>query len=100
MLSTEEIQAFVEEEAVPAPLAGEAVVDEVYPRTILFRRTAGPCRITVFEGGHEILQQTPYAWLEKQHKEFDAPTRVSGEAGYNIKTPTAYSLQQNSPNPF
>ena len=48
-------------------LSPDAVQDETYGRTIYLRRTTGPSRLTLFEGGHEDLPAAACAWLE-QHK--------------------------------
>jgi hypothetical protein len=43
--------------------------DPLYPKhPVLFRRTSGNTRITLFEGGHEIVHHAGLAWLEKQRK--------------------------------
>ena len=42
--------------------------DPVYGRVIHLRRTAGPSRVTVFEGGHEGLPGAACAWLEHQRR--------------------------------
>ena len=39
------------------------VVDETYERRIHLRETAGKCRVTIFEGGHEGLPKPACAWL-------------------------------------
>jgi hypothetical protein len=33
---------------------------------VLFRRTSGNARITVFDGGHEIVHEAWLTWLEAQ----------------------------------
>lgn len=63
-----QIKTFVEKEMVPAELLSEKVNDDSYPKQVLFRRTAGPVRVTIFEGGHDILMGTAIAWLEKRKK--------------------------------
>jgi len=35
---------------------------------VLFRRAAGPARITIFEGGHEMDVQAALDWLAGQAK--------------------------------
>jgi poly(3-hydroxybutyrate) depolymerase len=62
----ETIAAMVETRAVPAGLrfAGS---DPLYrTRPVLLRKTAGNTRITVFDGGHEILHEAGLTWLEAQ----------------------------------
>ena len=50
------------------PLDGDQVVDETFDRAIYLRRTAGPSRVTIFEGGHEGIARAAIAWLEKHPK--------------------------------
>lgn len=45
---------------------GPPPADESYPKPVLFRREAGPVRVTLFNGGHEMLMDAAFAWLEKQ----------------------------------
>jgi len=58
------IDYIVAEEKIPPELAPEKVDDPLYGREILFRREAGPARITLFEGGHEIIYRAALSWLE------------------------------------
>jgi poly(3-hydroxybutyrate) depolymerase len=46
------------------PRESDNVKDSSYGRQIHLRRYAGPVRVTVFEGGHEILPEAAVAWLE------------------------------------
>ncbi|MCC6489842.1 MAG: prolyl oligopeptidase family serine peptidase [Candidatus Hydrogenedentes bacterium] len=39
--------------------------DPAYERPIFYRQTAGPSRITIFDGGHEDLPASACAWLEQ-----------------------------------
>jgi len=50
------------------PLASDQVDDETFGRAIYLRRTAGPARVTIFEGGHEGIPTATIAWLEKHSK--------------------------------
>ena len=38
---------------------------------VLFRRQSGAARITLFDGGHEILHDTALAWLQRQSRPSD-----------------------------
>jgi hypothetical protein len=52
---------------VPAHLQGEAVDDPSYgARRVLFRRASGKARVTIFEGGHEVVEAAALAWLVAQ----------------------------------
>ncbi len=62
----EEIATLEAEHTLQPP----AAQDESYGRVIHLRRTAGPSRVTIFEGGHEgdALADTACRWLEQQQK--------------------------------
>ena len=48
---------------------GPAVEDAAYaPRAVRFRRQSGQARVTIFEGGHEILHVPALNWLALQRK--------------------------------
>lgn len=61
-LTPEQIETMTKTESVPAPLkfSGE---QEPRKHEILFRRSAGPVRVTIFEGGHEGDLMTAMEWL-------------------------------------
>lgn len=68
-LTPDEIACFVEQEQVPASRAVSTADDPTYgAKKVLFRRQSGQARITIFEGGHELISQAALAWLEKQRK--------------------------------
>jgi hypothetical protein len=67
-LSDEVIQEFY---ATQRPPAGRAAAqpDPVYAdRPPVFRATHGNTRVTIFEGGHEMVHQAALNWLAKQRK--------------------------------
>lgn len=65
-LTEEEIAYFVREAKVPAHLK-QQVSDESYEeKRPLFRRHSGRARVTLFDGGHELVPQAALTWLEKQ----------------------------------
>lgn len=67
-LSEAQVRAFAAEPRVPAGLA-EAREDPSYgDRRVLFRRGSGAVRVTIFDGGHEIIHQAALAWLAAQQK--------------------------------
>ena len=68
-LSEEQISGFVKNRKVPESLRDERAEDPAYTKSVLFRREAGPVRLTVFDGGHDILMETAFVWLEQQKKE-------------------------------
>ena len=63
-----DIEFMTREQQVPGPLAKERESDPERKRSVLFRRVAGPVRITLFEGGHEIEQAAAWQWLGRQQK--------------------------------
>jgi dienelactone hydrolase len=67
IVSAEDITFFVEKQAVPEKLKKEGS-GKVAGRDIHFRRTSGNCRITIFEGAHNILHNPSLNWLEQQRK--------------------------------
>jgi hypothetical protein len=64
-----EIEFITAEAKIPQRLAGERLVEEAGRKhAVLLRRSAGPARITIFEGGHETDFPTAIRWLEVQQK--------------------------------
>ena len=68
MIDRNLIESFVINDAIPEELREERINDASYTREILFRREAGPVRITIFEGGHDILYKPTFEWLSRQSK--------------------------------
>ena len=67
-LTAEEIAFMTAEQKVPPSLAGECEKDPERQKAVLFRRVAGPVRITLFEGGHDDDIAAAVAWLSRQRK--------------------------------
>lgn len=68
-ITPDAITWFVEKEQVPPSLAAGAADDPTYgAKKVLFRRQSGQVRVTIFEGGHELLPEAALAWLEKQRR--------------------------------
>ena len=68
-LSPALIGEFVKTAKVPAALRKEAAVDARYGRkTVLFRRKSGAARVTIFQGGHEIIPEAGLQWLAEQNR--------------------------------
>lgn len=62
----EEIISRIErEEAVPEGYERRSIVDAVYGRRIHLRRENALARLTLFEGGHEILYDAAFSWFER-----------------------------------
>ena len=59
LVSVETIRTLSEEK----PVGRGARFDKAYGRGIYLRRHAGPTRVTVFEGGHEMIAPAACTWL-------------------------------------
>ena len=69
VIDEQAIERFETGETVPPELASEREDDPDYGNNqVLFRRSAGPARVTVFEGGHEGIPRAACDWLSRQHK--------------------------------
>jgi len=62
-LSDEQIRAICMTRRVPPELADERVDEPGRKHPVLFRRTVGPARVTLFEGGHAGDPPTAIRWL-------------------------------------
>lgn len=68
-LSEDEISFFVEKARVPDHLL-VTLSDPTYgKKQPLFRRESGKARVTIFDGGHEIIYAAALSWLSHQRKE-------------------------------
>lgn len=67
-ITPEEIDFMVKTEKIHDSLSREKVNDPDRKNPVLFRREAGPVRITIFEGGHEGDKKAALNWLAKQKK--------------------------------
>ncbi len=68
-ISTELIKGFTQTAKVPKALSGQAPTDSSYgEKTVRFRRDSGNVRVTIFQGGHEIIPPAALQWLDKQQK--------------------------------
>jgi poly(3-hydroxybutyrate) depolymerase len=66
-ISAADIQFMAIHQCVPAALACRQA-DAQRQKAVLLRRVAGPVRITLFEGGHEIEIAAALDWLARQRK--------------------------------
>jgi poly(3-hydroxybutyrate) depolymerase len=67
-LSQEDIDSFYETQQVPGGQKS-TINDPVYgKRTPVFRKATETCRITIFEGAHEIVHEAALNWLRLQKK--------------------------------
>ena len=67
-VSAADIDFMVREQKIPAALAAETQTDPERQKAVLFRRTSGNARVTVFEGGHDSESAAAVFWLARQHK--------------------------------
>lgn len=82
-VSQEDIRYMAETEKIPEHLrfCGE---DPAYgPHKVLFRRTSGMVRLTIFEGGHDLLPGPAFGFLQNQERG-KAPLWNSGNT-YDVK---------------
>lgn len=67
-IADRDIQWMVEKEKIPASLQMK-IDDPTYgKKKPLFRRTSGKARVTIFEGGHELIAEAGLQWLAKQRR--------------------------------
>ncbi|SVE12388.1 uncharacterized protein METZ01_LOCUS465242, partial [marine metagenome] len=74
-LTAEVIAEFVKTATVPKALDRQAPEDVSYgKKAVLFRRQSSATRVTIFQGGHEIIPGAALQWLAKQ-KRMRAPKK-------------------------
>ena len=85
------IEAMVRDRKVPSDL-GPAAADPLYAsKPVLFRRTSGSARLTVFNGGHDIVHEAGLTWLEAQRRGTPAAWDVKPHVPPVLKRPAAAS---------
>ena len=68
-LNAKQISAFVRTAKVPQSITDAVPVDKTYgAKRVLFRRQSGTARVTIFQGGHEIIPAAALHWLAKQQR--------------------------------
>ena len=68
-IGAKEISEFVKTAKVPAALKGQELVDATYgKKVVLFRSKSGTARVTIFQGGHELISEAALQWLAKQKR--------------------------------
>ena len=63
VIAEADIATITEKEFIPAHMAQEVEAEAGRRRAILFRRSAGPVRVTIFEGGHEADYPSAIRWF-------------------------------------
>lgn len=73
-IAAADIAWMTEHETVPEQLRDPALQDATYgTHTPLFRRQSGQARVTIFEGGHELVEEAASHWLQQQQRPVPAP---------------------------
>jgi acetyl esterase/lipase len=67
-ISEEDIEYFAEKAQVPPHLKRDLADPSYGKKPPLFRRTSGNARITIFDGGHEIIYEAALTWLTEQKR--------------------------------
>ena len=81
------IQKFYEKQALPAGLE-KAERDLMYgKKQIVFRKVCKNSRVTIFQGGHDIIHNAALNWLAQQRK--------NKPANWNVTTETALETEKN-----
>ena len=80
-LSAEFIEYVRRRRAMPPALADEKEEEPDRRHKLLFRRAAGPVRLSVFDGGHEADMLTALAWLAAQENEAATRSECKEAAG-------------------
>jgi dipeptidyl aminopeptidase/acylaminoacyl peptidase len=79
-----DIAALLEKPEVPARLL-QTIDDPLYQRgKVVYRRVSGNTRVTLFQGGHEILYAVGLNWLEQQRKGEPAKWSVQPSADVDL----------------
>jgi poly(3-hydroxybutyrate) depolymerase len=68
LISEAELSQLDKNNRLDHPLPSDVAADASFGRDILLRRTTGPSRITIFEGGHEGLPVASCTWLSQQRR--------------------------------
>jgi len=68
-----DIAVMAQEARIPDHLAAERAEEPGRAHRVLLRRNAGPVRLTVFDGGHEIDPAAALSWLNDHVRGGDLP---------------------------
>jgi pimeloyl-ACP methyl ester carboxylesterase len=80
-----DIDYMVKEQKIPAALNLETQNDPERQKLVLFRRSAGQARITIFEGGHDSETTAAIEWLTRQ--------RLGQRADFNLGSAAASATE-------
>ncbi len=62
-ISQVEMNQLVRDRHLTRPAAADTSSDSLVGKAVALRRTAGPSRVTIFDGGHEWVPRAALAWL-------------------------------------
>ncbi|MEM7235851.1 MAG: hypothetical protein AAF517_27030 [Planctomycetota bacterium] len=62
-----DIASIVRSAKIPVRLKQD-IEDPGYIRPVLLRRSGPNCRLTIFDGGHEVVTRPAFEWLAKQRR--------------------------------
>ncbi|MBD3276247.1 MAG: prolyl oligopeptidase family serine peptidase, partial [Candidatus Marinimicrobia bacterium] len=65
-----QIEYFVDEQSVPGELQSDISDSGYGENQPLFRRKSENTRLTIFDGGHEIIHQAAFSWLTEQQNNY------------------------------
>jgi poly(3-hydroxybutyrate) depolymerase len=91
VLSDAEIECLTMRRTVPASLADTWEADIRRETKVLFRRAAGPVRLTVFDGAHDIDYYAAVRWLAEQ------PARGAAEEPPATPPPVTHQAEPSDP---
>jgi hypothetical protein len=74
-VAEEDIKYLVEKAQVPNQLKKELGDPTYGAKPLLFRARSGKTRITLFDGGHEIIYEAALTWLSRQQKQTYSDTK-------------------------
>jgi poly(3-hydroxybutyrate) depolymerase len=86
-VSEDDIASMLRQQPVP----GQGQADPERQKAVLFRRIAGPVRVTIFEGGHDQETTAALAWLSRQRK--GSPPDFHVPAASQVKPATKSGAQ-------
>ena len=90
-IPSEAIDAMVRDRTVPSGSKHDGRDPLFASRPVLLRRLSGDSRLTIFEGGHEIVHEAALTWLEAQRRGTPARWQVPPHSPPILARPAAVS---------
>jgi pimeloyl-ACP methyl ester carboxylesterase len=76
-ITDNDITAITAEPRIPGSIC-QTIEDDDYPlKSVLYRRVSGNTRVTIFQGGHQILHTPALRWLARQKKGTSADWNIT-----------------------